>query len=268
MLSSLTIFKLKFELFLLRKKARNTFPEDLPNLNLWSQSTGLKVAVIDNDGFDFKTHLESIGVSVTVFHDYFKPVSQRQEKRKPYAFGQYDIVLCDINDIASGNDGFGELQGVGAIEALRYNFPFKMIIAYTGNPAALSKRIKKEKNSNLVDKIYDKQWEREDFMETFKESCKSFSNPGARWQFIRNRLTYLGAKEKEIDKIREAFVFSCLVKANPKFLVRADAELQALARSTLSQLQQGSMSDALRSGLSGLGLISDVFGIAGALQGA
>lgn len=263
----LDYLKLKVELFLLQKKAKKTFPEDLSNLTLWSQSTGLKVAVIDNDGFNLKTNLESIGVSVTVFYDYFKPVSQRQEKRKPYPFSQYDIILCDINDVASGNDGFGELQGVGAIEALRYNFPFKMIIAYTGNPAALSRRIKKEKSSNLVDKIYDKQWAPEDFMETFKESSKSFSNPGARWQFIRNRLTYLDAKEKEIDKIREAFVYSCLLKGNPKFLLRADKELENLTQSTLKFLQQGSMSDALRSGLSGLGLISDVFGIVAAIKG-
>lgn len=211
-------------------KSKNTFPDDLSlDLNkLISQPRSIKVAIIDNKPFPFTEAIESINCKVSYFNDYTKPIVQIKQKTKTYNFHDQDIIICDIHDV--GGAIYPGLEGIGVIENLRKNYPFHIIIAYTGNPGVIANKLKKP---TIIDGTFPKEWELDDFLFNFEELLKILSHPKNRWEFIRRRLKHLEVDEKRISEIQRAFVENILLgeMLNQNFSFAA-ADIKKLAQSS------------------------------------
>lgn len=202
------IIKLKIYTWIVKYKSSKTYPETLTiNLeNLLEKQRRLKVAIIDDESFPWSDALESGGAKVSIFNDYCKPITQANQKTKIIDFSNFDIIICDVRGV--GSTIYPTLEGVGVIGDLRKRYPFHVIIAYTGNPGAISSKLKK---NECLDMIFVKDWELEDFLFNFDKLTEIFKHPAARWKFIRKRLSHLDIGEKEIEMFRRSFVEDVLL---------------------------------------------------------
>ncbi|MBP2544641.1 response regulator [Acinetobacter guillouiae] len=202
--------KIKLRIFTLivKYKSKNTYPETLEVSleNLLGKQRKLKVAIIDDESFPWVDALESRGAKVTHFNDYCKPTTQVNQKTKIIDFSSFDIIICDVRGV--GSTIYPDLDGVGVMEDLRNKYLFHVIIAYTGNPGAISSKLKK---NDCLDMIFVKDWALEDFLLNYDKLAEVFKYPAARWKFIRKRLSHLDIGEKEIEMFRRSFVEDVLL---------------------------------------------------------
>jgi hypothetical protein len=200
--------QLYWHTFVSNLKSKNTYPEDIDIdlLSLISNRPQIKVAIIDDKDFPFKIGLEEIGCKVTCFEDYSKKISQRNEKIKVINFTNFDIIICDIHGV--GTQIYPGSEGLSIIEDLRKKHPLKVIAAYTGNPGII---VTKLKNQFVLDKVFSKDWQVEDFLFNFKELINIFEKPKHRWDFIQRRLQYLEVNQHKIAKFQKAFVSNILL---------------------------------------------------------
>ncbi len=190
-----------------KREARVSHPDTLTiDLDdLLSNHREIKVAIIDNDPFPWIEAIKQRGCKVEHFFDYTKPISQSNQRIKPIDLSSYDIVFCDINDV--GENLYPGLGGIGVLEELRQKNPFQVILAYTGDPGSIAKRMKKKE---AIDGIFCRDWALEDFLFNFDEALKIFRSPKQRWDFVRKRLAYLEIPGATIERVREKYVESVL----------------------------------------------------------
>lgn len=163
------------------------------------------VAIIDDNPFPWIDALEHRKSKVKYFPDFVKQQKRDTKRPREIDFSSYDIVLCDIHGV--GQTVYPGIDGIGVIEELRKNNPLQMIVAYTGDPGILYKKLKKQ---STVDFVFCRDWEIDDFLLNFQECCKAFEAPDARWKFIKNRLEHLEVDDATIAKIRRAFSERCI----------------------------------------------------------
>lgn len=219
-LMSQNISKLKFMTNFLQKskicyysklakfQAQKTYPDLLTTdlSQLISKKRKLQVFIFDDQAFPWTSALESKNVEVHYYEDYTRPVSQTNEKLKSYSVAKADIVICDIHGV--GTKRFHDMEGLGVLEEIRSNNPFLYLIAYTGDPGLITTRKNKP---DCIDKIFSRDWAIDDFLLNFDEVINHFNKPKFRWAFIRKRLTYLGATEKQIQEVQHKFVEKVLL---------------------------------------------------------
>lgn len=215
MISLIIRFKHWWFLAISTYKAGKTHPSDI-NLDLSDMlniAGSIKIAVIDNDGFPWKDACEDRGYQVSIYDDFFK--SYRKKKSKAIDISEFDIILVDLNDV--GSDVYPTMQGIGVIEKIREENPFKIIVAYTGDPGQILKRNK----GHLVEAIFSKEWDDDDVLTNLGKIRDILFKPKERWDFIEHRLRHAGASDEQVKKVRFTFVkmayFFKLLKKNEKF---------------------------------------------------
>lgn len=189
-------------------RSKDKYPEDLKEsiLQRTQENRKLKIAILDDDEFPWVDALESRGFDVKVYKDYSKPRAQAGQKLKTISLSGFDIVLCDINGV--GVEIYKDIQGVGVIEDIRRKNHFLMILAYTGSPGLIHKSVK---NPSCIDRVFSKEWGLDDFLYNLEKMCEVFLNPAARWRFVRERLSYLGASERDLDRCRRQYSYNILL---------------------------------------------------------
>jgi CheY-like chemotaxis protein len=204
--------------------ARKKYPDDL-RVDRLQGTNGQKiisVAVIDDQPFPYTNSLEQSGYTVKVFSDYTRPKKQNSQRLKAENFGAFDIILCDIHGV--GQAAFHELEGLQVMKTLREQFPFKVIIAYTGTPGDIASKLKP---TTTVDSIFAKEWGIDDFLTNFSAISEIFITPAKRWIFLKRRLEHLDVSEAKIVKLRDSFVryhLMCQLLTKKTSLTEADME--------------------------------------------
>ncbi|MBE7374586.1 hypothetical protein [Pseudomonas lopnurensis] len=191
-----------------RIKAKSVYPDkiEMDFSALLSAAPSLKIAVIDNEEFIFIPALEAKGHRVTQYTSYTKPIKSPKQRLTPHDLSKYDIILCDIHDI--GTELYGNSEGISVITDLREKHPLHVIAAYTGDPGAIVRNLKK---TTAVDKIFSRDWEVEDFLLNFQDLSDIFYRPKQRWRFLQKRMEHLDVSESKLTTLREAFVENILV---------------------------------------------------------
>lgn len=198
----LTFAKKKFCRIYARLKAPKTYPDKL-SLNIsdfLSKPVSLNIAIIDDEEFVYKDAILSKGHKVTQYESYFikKP---RRDNLTPIDLSKYDIILCDINGVDAGV--YSGSDGLSVMSDIREKYPLHVIAAYTGSPGSIYKR--ESFKTDLLDKIFSRDWEVDDFLLNLQRLTDIFIKPKDRWNFIKKRLCYLGVDEEKIDKVRIVF---------------------------------------------------------------
>jgi CheY-like chemotaxis protein len=202
--------------------ARSKFPDDLRVDRLRGKigERIVSVAVIDDEPFPYIDPLEQLGYKIKIFNDYTRPKKQSTQKLKAESFDGFDIILCDIHGV--GQAAFHELEGLQVMKTLREQFPFKVIIAYTGTPGDIASRLKP---TSTVDGIFAKEWGIDDFLTNFLAISEIFKIPAKRWMFLKRRLEHLDVGEAKISQLRDSFVryhLMCQLLTRKTSLTEAD----------------------------------------------
>jgi CheY-like chemotaxis protein len=202
--------------------ARTKFPDDLhvDRLRAKIGERTVSVAVIDDEPFPYLDPLEQLGYEVKVFNDYTRPKKQNSQKLKAESFANFDIILCDIHGV--GQAAFHELEGLQVMKVLREQFPFKVIVAYTGTPGDIASKLKPP---STVDGIFAKEWGIDDFLTNFSAVSEIFRMPAKRWTFLKRRLEHLEVGEAKIEQLRDSFVryhLMCQLLTRKTSLTEAD----------------------------------------------
>lgn len=190
-----------------RREAIKTHPDTLTLdiEDLLGNRREIKVAIIDNDPFPWVEAIKQRGCKVEHFYDYAKPVSQSNQKIKVIDLSSYDIVFCDINDV--GESVYPGLGGIGVLGDIRQKNPLQVILAYTGDPGSIAKRMK---NKDAIDGVFCRDWALEDFLFNLDEVLKIFRSPKQRWDFVRRRLAYLEVPGVTVERVRQKYVENVL----------------------------------------------------------
>ncbi|MGE8501577.1 MAG: hypothetical protein ACN6P1_05005 [Pseudomonas sp.] len=193
--------KIKAFQFFAKVKSKRIYPENIETdfTTLLSQEN-LKIAIIDDEEFIYKDALEAKGFSVTQFYSYITPQKSKKSPLKVQNLSKFDIILCDIHDIAK--DIYQGSDGVSAINDIREKHPLHVIAAYTGDPGALHK---KNQPQTVLDKVFSRDWDIDDFLLNFQELVAIYKNPKKRWQFLKKRLEHLEVSETKIEQVRRVF---------------------------------------------------------------
>ncbi|VVO29061.1 hypothetical protein [Pseudomonas fluorescens] len=188
--------------FYARYKAPKTYPDKI-SLNisdLLSKPIALNIAIIDDEEFVYKDAILSKGHKITQYDSYFtkKP---RKDNLIPIDLSKFDIILCDINGVDAGV--YSGSDGLSVMSDIREKHPLHVIAAYTGSPGSIYKR--ESFKTDMLDKIFSRDWEVDDFLLNLQRLTDIFIKPKDRWNFIKKRLNYLGVDEEKIDKVRIVF---------------------------------------------------------------
>ncbi|HQR86183.1 MAG: hypothetical protein B7Y59_02375 [Burkholderiales bacterium 35-55-47] len=227
-----------FKIFLFRLwakwKSTSTHPEEI-ELDLFaitSKRHAIRVAIIDDQPFPYTPALEAEGCIVKIFDDYSTKVSQRNQKSKIIQLKNYDVIICDINDI--GTEIYPGSEGISVLEDLRNKHPLKVIVAYTADPGKILVKLKKQ---NTIDKTFAKEWQVDDFIINFRPILDIFTKPKNRWDFIQCRLNHLGLAQQKINAIQKVFVenilFCQMISSLPSF---NEAHLQDVISNSASRI--------------------------------
>lgn len=198
----LTFAKKKICRIYAKVKAKKTYPDKL-SLNtsdFLSKPVSLNIAIIDDENFVYKDAILSKGHKVVQYDSYFtkKP---RKENLIPIDLSKFDIILCDINGVDAGV--YAGSDGLSVMSDMREKYPLHVIAAYTGSPGSIYKR--ESFKAGLLDKVFSRDWEVDDFLLNLQRLTDIFIKPKDRWNFIKTRLSYLGVDEENIDKVRVVF---------------------------------------------------------------
>lgn len=202
-----------------RFKAPKIYPDKF-NINisdLLAKPVSLKIAIIDDEEFIYKDAVQSKGHKVVQFDSYFEKKGKR-ESLTPIDLAKFDVILCDINGVDAGV--YSGSDGLSVMKDIREKYPLHVVAAYTGSPGSIYRESFK---SELLDKVFSREWDVEDFLLNLQRLADIFIKPKDRWSFIKRRLCYLGVDEGKIDKVRVVFseniIYSKMLNEKFKFSV-------------------------------------------------
>ena len=157
--------------------------------------------------------------------------------------GEYDIIICDIHGV--GEAFSKEFQGAYLVKEIYKQYPFKIIISYTGitYDARYNEYLKHAEFS------LKKDVSSEDFVEKLDAAISLIQDPVHRWNKIKNYLVENDVPTYEIALIEDDFVRRLLSNQDfndfPKKKIQKNidsnlrAVLQSFAANILSKILIG-----------------------------
>lgn len=148
----------------------------------------IPIVAIDDQEFPPEINLRNSGFSIQTLSDINRITDVEQ----------YQIVLCDLNDI--GSNLSPESQGAYVIEEIKSKYPDKIVIAYTA--ASLNSKLLTKARS-VADDYVKKDITIEKWRDVLDEKIKYLSNPIKVWKSERKRLLDHGIELQELLRIEQ-----------------------------------------------------------------
>lgn len=181
-------------------------PKSLRDLDTFSvrmktiERNKIPILVVDDEDFVYEDHLKQHRFDLTHFDDV-----DAVEVVK-----EYEIILCDIAGV--GKRFNSKYQGAHVIGEIRKKYPFKTIIAYTGqtHDATYNRFFK------LADMTVKKDIDGDEWVERLDEALSITTDPKKRWMKIRDYLIENNVSLFEIVKLENEYVDFVLNKKDFK----------------------------------------------------
>lgn len=150
----------------------------------------VKIAIIDDEPIEIMDILKS--------HKFNIDLIPKIESIN--ILGEYDIIICDIHGV--GEAFSKEFQGAYLVKEIYKQYPFKIIISYTGitYDARYNEYLKHAEFS------LKKDVSSEDFVEKLDAAISLIQDPVHRWNKIKNYLVENDVPTYEIALIEDDFV--------------------------------------------------------------
>ena len=193
----------------------------------------VKIAIIDDEPIEIMDILKS--------HKFNIDLNPKIESIN--ILGEYDIIICDIHGV--GEAFSKEFQGAYLVKEIYKQYPFKIIISYTGitYDARYNEYLKHAEFS------LKKDVSSEDFVEKLDAAISLIQDPVHRWNKIKNYLVENDVPTYEIALIEDDFVRRLLSNQDfndfPKKKIQKNidsnlrAVLQSFAANILSKILIG-----------------------------
>ncbi|HCC83231.1 TPA: hypothetical protein DEP96_00075 [Candidatus Uhrbacteria bacterium] len=179
----------------------------------------VKVVLIDDEPFPYQETLHRHGYHIT----------KKDDIDDIQSIEVYDIVLCDIKGV--GRKLNATLEGAHVISEIRKRYPFKYIIAYSGetfNPTF-------NRHFQMADKSIKKDADLEDWLETLDKATEQTLAPYSQWQKMKKALLEREIPLLDVMRLEDKFVNSILKKDRESFIT--DKALIHLPRETQQLLK-------------------------------
>ena len=121
---------------------------------------------------------------------------------------KYNIIFCDINEVASKIYPIG--QGAQLASKIKKEYPEKMVIIFS----AQSQKLSFSKYYNSVDKVIDKLADYETISEIIDEYIETQNDPIKYWEAMKKQMLKQNISTLQIAKMEHYYVKSFLQKNN------------------------------------------------------
>ena len=150
----------------------------------------VKMALIDNEPFEYLEDLKFHGFNITYFPDVEAIESLLA----------YEVVLCDIKGV--GQKFNSKYEGAHVMKELNLKYPFKTIFAFTGysyDPTYNS-------YLSVVDNVLKKDIDQDEWIEALDLSIELSTDPIKRWSKIRDFLLSRDVSLFNLTKLENEYV--------------------------------------------------------------
>lgn len=151
-----------------------------------------EIAVIDDERFEPSENLRNRKFSIIELKD----------PNDIHAVKPYNIILCDIKGV--GKCLGSELEGSQLIKNFRKFYPFKYIIAYTGQELD----VRHNENLRFADRIVKKDIDIDKWEEIIDEAIEDIANPIKAWKKTRSYFLEHDVKLDNLLWLEDAYVSS------------------------------------------------------------
>ena len=193
----------------------------------------VKIAIIDDEPIEIMDILKS--------HKFNIDLIPKIESIN--ILGEYDFIICDIHGV--GEAFSKEFQGAYLVKEIYKQYPFKIIISYTG----ITYDARYNENLKHAEFSLKKDVSSEDFLEKLDAAISLIQDPVHRWNKIKNYLVENDVPTYEIALIEDDFVRRLLSNQDfndfPKKKIQKNidsnlrAVLQSFAANILSKILIG-----------------------------
>ena len=177
-----------------KEKHNNNLKSNLKILN----KSEVSVLIIDDNGYDIEP-LKQLGYrDVEISYDFEEMIKLKK----------YNIIFCDINEVASKIYPTG--QGAQLASKIKKEYPEKMVIIFS----AQSQKLSFSKYYNSVDKVIDKLADYETISEIIDEYIETQNDPIKYWEAMKKQMLKQNISTLQIAKMEHYYVKSFLQKNN------------------------------------------------------
>ncbi len=169
----------------------------MTNLNIKDRKS-VKILFIDDGGFDIEP-LKQLGYIDIDVELEFKNMNQ---------IDPYDIIFCDINDVAKNIYPIG--QGAQLANDIKLTHPEKFVIIFS----AQNQKPSFHKYYEKVDAVIDKTADLYVFQEVINKYISIQNDPIAYWEQLEKEMIHQKLNKIYISKLEHYFVLSFLDKKN------------------------------------------------------
>lgn len=157
----------------------------------------VKILIVDDNDFEYKNEMVNFNFNLKSVDD----IAQLD------FVSNYDIIICDIRGVGK-KLGYTKFEGVGLINDLKKNYPYKLFGVYTGNDVSLEM-------SAMLDgvKILPKNLVKEDWKEILDNFVKEALDPRTLWTKMRDYLLKEGVSIYDVALLEHKYVY-CMKKKN------------------------------------------------------
>jgi len=177
----------------------------------------IKILIIDDSGFDSEP-LKSLG---------YKDVDVFTEFNNMALIEPYDVIFCDINDVAKKMFPIG--QGAELASVIKKDYPEKYVVIFS----AQSHKNSFFKYYELVDNVIDKTSDYSVFCDEINKYLAIKNNPIMYWENIEKRMLKERINKVEISKMEHYFVLSLLDGKNH---FKKDKNIKEIFGETIEQI--------------------------------
>ena len=180
--------------FLHLGKPYNVLDLNIPELIQRIERRNIPILIIDDEAFAYQQILSNHGFSIKHVKD-IEAIEMVSE---------YEIILCDIKGV--GKQLGSRFEGAHLIKEIKKRYPFKYIIAYTGqkHDASFNQYFR------IADNMVKKDEESEVWIETLDEAINCVASPKEKWINMRDFMINRGIPLYNIALIENYYVKSII----------------------------------------------------------
>ncbi len=167
------------------------------NNNLLNKSE-VSVLIIDDSGYDVEP-LKQLG---------YRDVETNYDFEDMYKLKKYNIIFCDINEVATKIYPIG--QGAQLASKIKSEYPDKMVIIFS----AQSQKPSFSKYYSSVDKVIDKLADYETISEIIDEYIETKNDPIKYWEVLKRQMLSKDISTFQIAKMEHYYVKSLIEQSN------------------------------------------------------
>jgi CheY-like chemotaxis protein len=189
----------------------------------------VKIVVIDDEKFVARSNLANYGFDITELPD-LKSITEIRG---------FDIILCDLMGV--GNNFDRSIGGASIIKEIKYNYPTKFVIAYTG---ARQNTAEAQAAKTYADDFIKKDADVSKWVEELDDAIEYSSDPYNRWVIARDGLLSSEIDIRKIVEIESAYV-DAIKSKDQKFEKVSEILTKADIGGNAKAIVQGLISSAI-----------------------